>query len=887
MPTLYLIDAPNIVFRAFHAIRELKNSRGMPTNAIFGFANMLNKLMRDQKPDAIAAVWDTHEKTFRDRMYAEYKGTRSEMPEELGPQIPQVKRMLEGYRVRCLEQHGVEADDIIATLAKRAKAHGWKTVIVSGDKDLMQLVDDDVGLLDTMKEKLYDRAGVIEKWGVPPEKLGDVLALMGDTVDNIPGVHGVGEKTAVKLITEYGSLKNLLASTASIKGKLREKLESGADMARLSRELVELKIDCELDVEPEDLKVGEPDTSFLGPFFHEMEFRRLAAEFEAPERHQEEESLEIATPGSLQELDALLGRVTSGERWFIDVIAPDVEILQADVAGFVLKAEQTDQFIFVPVTTADKSLPDRQVVRRIGELLRTEGVRFVSSDSKRLLLYLVRHGVDELPEIDDLGLMSYVYNPGGDHDLDACVLRVLEMRIPFWDEVCGKGRTKKGITECPAAEIASLASRRAKAALACLPKLENQLRGEKMAGLYETIERPLVPVLARIEATGIRVDRDRLAQLSEELGTRMDEVQKEIFEVAGGEFNIQSPKQLNEIMFERLGYATKGIKKTKTGQLSTDSDVLEKLATDYPLPRLILQYRTVAKLKGTYVDALPPLIHADGRIHTSFNQLVAATGRLSSVNPNLQNIPIRDETGKKIREAFIPAEGNVLVSCDYSQIELRVLAHIADDAILQESFAKNEDVHRRTAAEVFEVAPESVDAEMRRKAKAVNFGIAYGQTSYGLSTALGITGPEAQAIIDRYFERYQGVRQYLDATIELARQQEYVTTLFGRRRLLPDIHHKNMQVRQFAERTAINTPIQGTAADLIKLAMIRIHAFLAEQNARSRMLLQVHDELVFDMDPAEKESLLPKIKELMEGVLDLKVPLVVDIGEGKNWAEAH
>jgi DNA polymerase-1 len=885
--TLYLIDSYNIIFRAFHAIQNLKNSRGLPTNAVFGFANMLLKLVRDRHPDAIAAVWDPPTKTFRDELYTEYKATRSEMPQELGPQVPLVKQMLEGFQIPNIELAGFEADDVIATLARRARDAGWNVVIISGDKDLMQLVDGNIALLDTMKDKLYDRQGVIDKWGVPPEKLGDVLALMGDAVDNVPGVPGVGEKTAVKLITEYGSLTNLLASTASIKGKLREKLETHEKDARLSRQLVELHDSCDLPIQLEELTAREPDKSVLGRFFQEMEFRRLAAEFESVERQQELASVQTRVARSLEDVDHLLQSAKTGEQWVTEVIAPDVDLLDAAPTGIVLGRVGSDDFTFVPIRTADVSLDAGELAKRLAAFLRNGDIRKCASDSKAVYLYLLRAGESALPVIDDLRLMSYVYNPAEAHDLDACVLRMLDLRTPAWETVCGKGKGARLLAECTADEIANVACARTQSALACVPKLEEELRRENMYGLYESIERPLVPVLARLEQIGIRVDRDRLGQLSGELGERMTAIETQIYEHAGGPFNIQSPKQLNEILFDKLQYPTKGIKKTKTGQLSTDSDVLEKLALQFPLPKLILEFRTVAKLKGTYVDALPPLIREDGRIHTRFNQLVAVTGRLSSTDPNLQNIPIRDEEGRKIREAFVPAEGNVLMSFDYSQVELRILAHIADDAILQDSFAKSEDVHRRTAAEVFGVMPGLVDANMRRKAKAVNFGIAYGQTAYGLSTALGIGAGEAQGIIDRYFERYQGVKAYLERMPQLAREQGFVSTLFGRRRLLPDIHAGNVQVRQFAERNAINTPIQGTAADMIKLAMIRIDEALQAQGFRSRMMLQVHDELLFDVVPEEQEKLTTLVKELMEGVLTLKVPLVVDVGAGKSWAAAH
>lgn len=884
MKTLYLIDSQNIIFRAFHAIPNLKNSRGLPTNAVFGFANMLIKVVRERKPDAVAAVWDAPSKTFRDDLYAEYKANRAETPSELGPQIPQVKRMLDGFHIKCLEIPGFEADDIIATLARRAREAGWNVVIVSGDKDLMQLVDGQVALLDTMKDKLYDRQGVIDKWGVPPEKLGDVLALMGDAVDNVPGVPGVGEKTAVKLISEYGSLNNLLASTASIKGKLREKLEANTDMARLSRKLVELHDQCDIDIGLDDLAVKEPDRAMLGRYFQEMEFRRLAAEFDTEERKQEAPTVGTRIVASIDEVRAL---VRPDSSWIVEIIAPDIDPLAEDPAGFAFGTLDGSEMLFVPLRTADQTGDGAAAAKALGDLLKTPGVRFLASDAKLTDLFLLRHGLDAVSALDDLGVMSYVYNPSVAHDLDACALRILDLRIPLWEEICGKGKGAKAAYECGAEAVARIACARTRSALECFPKIEKQLRDERMYDLYETLERPLIPVLARMEYIGIRVDRSQLEALSRDFGERMAKIEAEIYALAGGPFNIQSPKQLNEILFDKLQYPTKGIKKTKTGQLSTDVDVLEKLAEEYPLPRLILQFRTLAKLKGTYVDALPPLIRADGRIHTKFNQVVAATGRLSSQDPNLQNIPIRDEEGKRIREAFVPADGNVIMSFDYSQIELRILAHIADDAILQDSFAKNEDVHRRTAAEVFGVAPEAVDANMRRQAKAVNFGIAYGQTQYGLSTALGISNADAQGIIDRYFERYQGVKAYLERMPEIARQQGFVSTLFGRRRLLPDIHNSNFQVRQFAERTAINTPIQGTAADLIKVAMIRIDEAFRERKLRSRMILQVHDELLFDVVPAEKAEVTTLVKDTMESVLELAVPLVVDMGEGKSWAEAH
>lgn len=892
MKTLYLIDTPNIIFRAFHALPPFTNSRGFPTNAVLGFSNMLVRLFREEKPDAILAAFDTSDKTFRDDMYVEYKADRSEVPSELAPQFPVIKQVLDGFRVQRIEMPGYEADDIIATLARRGQREGWRVVIVSGDKDLMQLVDDhQVALLDTMKEKLYDRDGVIEKWGVSPERLGDVLALMGDKVDNVPGIPGIGPKTAVKLIQEYGNLDNLLSSTARLKGKQRENVEKYADQARLSRRLVALHETCDIPQSIEDFARQEPDGEILGNLFREMEFRRLTAEFEGKEVV-ESRSHEMKAPrllASPQELVDVLATSEGGDVYALEVLFERDDPLGMAPVGVALARLRDEEACFLlthPDGVWQKVLP---ILR---ELTARKDVRIVTADAKSLYLSMLTQGEagvhEEMPPIDDIILMCYLLNPSrASQQLESVAEEYLERRLPTWDSICKQGRKTRPLSECSEEDIAAVSGQRAMATLALLEEVEPRLIAEKMLDLYLQIERPLVPVLARLERVGLCVDQDQLARLSEELGTAMGKLETEIYATAQGEFNIQSPRQLTEIMFERLGYSTKGVKKTKTGQYTTDSDTLEKLALEYPLPRLILQYRTLAKLKGTYVDALPPLIREDGRIHTRFNQFVAATGRLSSSEPNLQNIPIRDAEGKRIRKAFVAGEGMTIMSFDYSQIELRILAHIAEDPILSESFRNAEDVHRRTAAEVFGVEPEQVDDSMRRKAKAVNFGIAYGQTAYGLSTALGIEPNEAQVIINQYFERYAGVKTYLQRMPEQARKQGYVSTLFGRRRLLPDINHRNFQMRQFAERTAINTPIQGTAADLIKIAMVRTDAALRAGNLASRMILQVHDELIFEVPQAEVEQMRTLIRELMESVISLHVPLVVDVGEGPSWADAH
>ncbi len=886
--SLYLIDTPNIIFRAYHALPPLTNSRGFPTSAVHGVANMLLKLLREHKPDAVVAAYDPSTPTFRDAMFSEYKGTRKETPSDLTVQFPVVRRMLDGFRIPQFELEGFEADDVIASLACTARDAGWKVVIVSSDKDLMQLVGGSVFQLDTMKDKYYDRDGVVEKWGVPPEKLGDVLALMGDAVDNVPGIPGIGEKTAVKLITEFGSLENLLKSTGALKGKMREKVETHQDAARLSRRLVQLKEDCELPVRLEELGMQEPDRHLLSELFNELEMKKLSTEFALAEGEEAAPRMDaVAVPHRIVraagELRAALQAAAPGSVWSVELVAEPEDARFRRPAALVA-APADGEALVMPLGAEWKDAAEA-----LHTLLARTDVRLVSTDAKGILLGLLATvGDGALPAIDDVGIMSYLVNPSlPAHALEKLCDVYLGRKLSGWESVCGQGRAARKFADVPPEELAPLAAARAQAALAVLHEIEPILIREHLMDLYLRIERPLTAVLARMEHAGICVDRDQLVRQGEELATAIAAVEAEIRAIAGPEFNPNSPRQLGEIMFEKLGYSTKGIRKTKTGQYSTDSEVLEKLALEYPLPRLILHYRSLAKLKGTYVDALQTLIEPDGRIHTRFNQLVAATGRLSSSDPNLQNIPIRDEEGRKIRRAFTAAPGMRLMSFDYSQVELRLLAHIADDAILQESFAQNEDVHRRTAAEVFGVEPEQVDDAMRRKAKAVNFGIAYGQTAYGLSAALNIGQEEAQGIINRYFERYQGVKKYLQLMPELARKQGYVTTLFGRRRMLPDIHNKNHQIRQFAERTAINTPIQGSAADLIKVAMLRIDEIFSEKGWQSRMLLQVHDELLFEVAADEADAVRETVRDRMEHVMSLKVPLVVDIGEGFTWAEAH
>ncbi len=886
---VYLIDGSSYIYRAYFAIRHLSNSKGEATNAVYGFTNMLLNLLRDKQPGHVAVIFDSKGPTFRKELYSEYKANRAAMPDDLVPQIPLIKEVVKGFNLPALEKPGYEADDIIATLAKRYVAEGYQVTVVTGDKDLMQIVSDDVQLLDTMKGKVSRREEVIERFGVPPEQVLDILGLAGDTSDNIPGVPGIGEKTASTLIKEFGDIENLLANIDKVKGKKRqENLREFADQARLSRKLADLIYDLDIEVSAEDIVVEEPNRPVLEELFKTLEFHKLQQEF-AAEKETVKVDTDYVTVATEAELDSLVAALKEAGNFAFDTETTSLNAVQAELVGlsFAVKAHHA---WYVPVGHRYLGVPDQLpldlVLSKLKPLFEDPELGKIGQNIKYDALVL-RHAGVELAGISiDTMVLSYVLYPEAkSHGLDALALEHVNHRMIPYSEVAGTGKNQICFSEVEVEKAVQYAAEDADITWQLAEKLLAELPEGELSDLFYQVEMPLVDVLIRMEWNGIRLDAQFLDGLSGEMGEKLTVLEKDIHELAGGPFNINSPKQLGEVLFEKLSLP-KG-KKTKTGW-STNVEVLTALASEHEIAEKILEYRSLGKLKNTYSDALPKLINpATGRLHTSFNQTVTATGRLSSSDPNLQNIPIRTSEGRRIREAFIPCEDWTLLSADYSQVELRVMAHMADVPGLKESFGAGEDIHKRTASEIFNVFPELVTDEMRRQAKTINFGVLYGMGAFSLGKDLGISRAEAQQFIDHYFERYPAVLQYLEAKKEEARENQYVKTLLGRHCAIPEIASKNGAVRGYAERNAINYPIQGSAADIIKVAMVNIDRKLREAGLQTRMLLQVHDELVFESPADEVEQVRELIQSEMEGAVPLDLPLKVELGAGANWAEAH
>jgi DNA polymerase-1 len=865
-PRLFLIDASGYVYRAFHALPALNTSRGLPTNATLGFANMVAKLLREEKADYVAAVFDAPGETFRDELYAEYKGNRSPMPDDLRPQIPYIRKLVAALRLPVIEVAGVEADDVIGTLAARAAAEGLETVIVTADKDMMQLVDERTTLFDDMRSRRIGIPEVRERFGVDPGLVPDVLGLMGDSIDNIPGVKGVGQKTATALVAQLGSVEQILerleeVERSGLRGakKIREMLAAERDVALLSKTLATIRRDLDVPLDLDRLRWPGPDTDLLRPLLMELEFMALLRELTPSgpvvtttvDRRELGDASSVATT-----VRALAKEPAVSLYWVTDSPRATVARLTA-----VVLAGPTGP---VSVVTSPE---EPETLAALAPLCRDFATTKLGDDLKTLRVLLARRRAALAGPAMDMAIASYCLNPSAPlHDTATLAHELL------------------GEPAMPGGDPVDAACRAARAAHALKPKVDERLAMAEMQKLYRDLEMPLAEVLAEMELVGVAVDTAALARMSDELALRLAAVMGEIYGLAGGEFNIGSPVQLREVLFERLKLSTKGVRRSKTG-LSTDVDVLTKLADEHPLPAKILEYRQLAKLKSTYVDALPALVDpATGRIHTSFNQTVAATGRLSSSDPNLQNIPIRTEEGRRIRAALVAAPGCRLLSADYSQIELRVLAHLADDAALIDAFTRGDDIHARTASDVFGSLP---PAEGRRLAKVINYGIVYGMGPARAARELGVSMKEADTYIREYFARYAGVRAYLDATVAEARERGYVTTVLGRRRYLPELRARDPGVRQFAERAATNTPIQGSAADLIKLAMLELRRRLQRAGSAAHMLLQVHDELVIEAPVDELDAVRELVRQAMEGVWSLKVPLRVDVRDGADWAEAH
>jgi len=887
-PTLFLIDGNNYVFRAFYAIPNLTNSKGFPTNAIYGFATMLIRIIKEWKPDYIAVAFDVKGPTFRHEAYELYKATRRAMPETLIPQIPYIKDMVRGFSIPVLEKPGIEADDIIGTLAKRYSEQDMKVFIVSGDKDMMQLVGENVVIIDTMKDKVFDAAAVKEKFGVPPEQVVEIMGLTGDKTDNIPGAPGIGPKGALRLIEEYGTVENVLKNVDRIKNaKAKECIRLHRDQIIMSRELVRIRTEEDVPFELADGRSGNlPDGEALKALFKEFEFSSLLQELMIREEQMAGQYQTILTEAGLFET---FEEIRTAGHFSLDLILSSPEAMRAGIVGIALGISP-GKAVYIPLghsyAGAPSQLAPEQVWQGISPLLGDAAILKHGHDLKTIQIVLARNGLPLRGLGCDTMIGAYVLNPSRHgFDLPDLVQDHLNRRIITVKEVAGSGVKQLPPDIIPVDKMAPYACLRADAVLSLVASLTEALTGVQLISLFRDVETPLITILARMEQKGVLIDTELLHAMSLELQQLLEISADKIYRLAGEKFNIQSPKQLQQILFDKLRLA-KG-KKTKDGY-STDIDVLSSLARHHELPAEILAYRSISKLKSTYIDALPSLVHPQtGRVHTSYNQAVTATGRLSSSNPNLQNIPIRTIEGKRIRQAFIAPAGSKLISADYSQIELRVLAHLSEDRTLIDAFHSGEDIHSRTASTIFGVFPELVNEEMRRQAKVINFGILYGMSAFGLAKELNLTQKLAQAYIDEYFLKYAGVKCYLDRILAQARQDGYVCTLLNRRRYIPEINAANANIRQFAERMAVNTPIQGTAADLIKLAMIRISARLKTQDLTAAMIMQVHDELVFEVPEGEVETVIALVKEEMEQVMVLRVPLKVAVSYGRNWDDAH
>ena len=915
---LYLVDGSGYIFRAYFAIPPRSTSAGVPTNATFGFTNMLIKLLRESDADGIAVIFDKGSRSFRNEIYGDYKAQRPDPPEDLIPQFAAIREATEAFNLPCIEMENYEADDLIATYAKQAVAAGVQVTVVSSDKDLMQLVGNGVTMLDPMKNSEIGPEQVVEKFGVPPEKVIEVQALAGDSVDNVPGVPGIGVKTAAQLITEYGDLETLLERAGEIKQpKRREKLIENAELARISRELVTLKDDVAVETGLEAFALREPDPEVLRPFLEKYEFksvlRRLAEVVGAAESDEEEAAPEAPGESAYE----LVRDLASLRRWIeeafelgrvaVDTETNSLDALRAELVGVSLSI-LPGKACYIPLghrgqaadgeldlngggALLEAQIPLAEAIAALKPLLEDPGVLKIGQNIKYDALVFAKQGIEVAP-IDDTMLLSYVAEGGlHGHGMDELASLHLGHTTIKFKEVAGSGKSQVTFDRVPLDKALDYAAEDADITLRLHEVFRPLLLESHLVTVYETIERPLVPVLATMERTGIKADRNRLRRLSNDFATRIEELAEEIHKLAGRSFTIGSPKQLGEILFDEMGLP--GGKKGKTGAYATGADVLEGLAAEgHELPARVLDWRQLAKLKSTYTDSLQEQINPDtGRIHTSYSQAVASTGRLSSNDPNLQNIPVRTEEGRKIRQAFVAEEGCKLLSVDYSQIELRLTAHMADVAPLKQAFHEGQDIHAMTAAQVFDIPVEGMDPMVRRRAKAINFGIIYGISAFGLAQNLGIPQGEAKAYIEAYFARYPGIKDYMQAMKTQAREHGFVSTLFGRKIHFPMIKDKNPARRSFAERAAINAPIQGTAADIIKRAMIRMPAALAAKKLKAKMLLQVHDELLFEVPEKELDKTIAVAREVMEKacdpVLELSVPLVADAGVGASWAEAH
>ncbi|NWJ63402.1 DNA polymerase I [Vibrio parahaemolyticus] len=922
---LILIDGSSYLYRAFHAYPGTMSNGEIPTNAVYGVVNMLRSMMRQFASERIAVVFDAKGKTFRDEMYSEYKANRPPMPDDLRCQIEPLHNVIRAMGLPLICVPGVEADDVIGTLAYQASQQGMPVLISTGDKDMAQLVDDNITLINTMTNVVMDREGVVEKFGIPPELIIDYLALMGDKVDNIPGVPGVGDKTATALLQGIGGLTKLYENLDDIAAlgfrgskTMAKKLVDNKDNAMLSYELATIKLDVELEETPESLLKAEPNKDELIKLYGQLTFKSWlnelleggsgtveavelagSAQASSSSSHAEMETSAVTIDRSQYEtildeasFNAWLEKLKAAELFAFDTETDSLDYMVANLVGLSFAIDEGIA-AYVPVAhdylDAPEQLDRDWVLEQLKPILEDDAQAKVGQNLKYDASVLARYGIEMKGIKYDTMLASYVYNSvGGKHDMDSLALRFLQHSCISFEQIAGKGKNQLTFNQIELEQASPYAAEDADVTL----RLHNRLfanieQDEKLKSVYEEIEMPLVPVLSRIERTGVLIDDMKLSAQSVEIAARLEELEQKAYEIAEQEFNMNSPKQLQTILFEKMGLPV--VKKTPSGTPSTNEEVLQELALDYPLPKLILEYRGLAKLKSTYTDKLPKMINpSTGRVHTSYHQAVTATGRLSSTDPNLQNIPIRNEEGRRIRQAFVAPAGYKVLAVDYSQIELRIMAHLSGDQALLDAFRDGKDIHAATAAEIMGVSIDQVSSEQRRRAKAVNFGLIYGMSAFGLAKQLGIPRGEAQAYMDKYFERYPGVMQYMEDTRSAAADKGYVETIFGRRLHLPEIKSRNGMRRKAAERAAINAPMQGTAADIIKKAMLLVDQWIQEEgNGRVKLLMQVHDELVFEVEESSLSEIESKVQKLMESAAELKVPLVAEAGHGDNWDQAH
>jgi len=880
---IYLIDGSSYAYRAFYAIKELSTSKGSPTNAIYGFTNMLLKIIREKNPDGIAVSFDSPVPTERHRIFEEYKAHRPETPQGLVDQMPHIRRLITALNIEVLEVPGYEADDIIGTAAKHLASEGMEVFIVTADKDMLQLVGEGIKIYDPVKDRVLAEEYVKERYGVGPERITEVMALAGDTVDNIPGVKGIGEKTAKELLSSVPDLEALLGKSELIKKeKLRKLIAENVEMIRLSQKLATLDTSVPLDIGREAFRLREPDWGHLLSLFREFEFSSLMKLI--PSGLLREGKYEIVL--SLERLKEIVGSIKKEFAFHIQSAFNKRGPLTDGPVGIALCMEKGQAF-YIPCSHSYPGVPSQLLRSEVSavllQLFEDGNISKIGHDLKSDILLLTGEGISVNGTLLDTMVASYLINPNrADHGLEEVALEYLSKRKKTITELLGNRDSFENVT---LEEAASYTSEHVVLTLELREVLFEKLREEELEKIYFDIEMPLIHVLADMERSGVKIDVERLRDISRELERELDGFQRRIYFLAGEEFNINSPKQLSKILFENLGFQPK--KKTKTGY-STELSVLEELAASHELPREVLNYRSLSKLKTTYVDVLPGLVNPrTGRVHTSFNQTATATGRLSSSEPNLQNIPVRGEWGRRIREAFVAEEGSILLSADYSQIELRILAHLSQDEGLLEAFRDDLDIHSLTASELFGIPSNKVTPDMRRIAKTVNFGVIYGISPFGLSEALSIPREDAKKYIEQYFEKHPGVEGYIVETLEGAKKRGYVTTLFGRKRAIPELRSQNPNKRQQGERFAVNSPVQGTAADIIKIAMINIWKHFNERKFRARMILQVHDELLFELPKEELEVVLDMVKKEMEGAAELSVPVKVDIGYGRAWTDAH